>query len=207
MTARDTPTSSAQRICPKCGHANSSISLFCAECGAVLNGALDDDSGGGGSPYAPPSQAGMAGSTVNAANDSQGTQPIRTTTTSTSTGEQDWAAMMAASGDDATATAPLPKMTPPVSSVTPPAAATASGPAYEAPPGWVTSPEPAAVTSPSGPLLTNSVSFGLEEDPHQSMRGFWFGVVAFLLILAVLGLYGWSILPDGGFRDTVTGWF
>jgi hypothetical protein len=47
----------------------------------------------------------------------------------------------------------------------------------------------------------------MAEEHRQSMRGFWFGVVAFILILAVLGLYGWSILPDGGFRDTVQGWF
>ncbi|MGN6030055.1 MAG: zinc-ribbon domain-containing protein [Thermomicrobiales bacterium] len=201
MTARDPSTSAAQRICPKCGHANSNISLFCAECGAVLNGALDD---GGSNAYAPSSQAGMAGTPMNAADDSQGTQPIRTTT-STSTGEQDWATMMAGSADDANATAPLPRMTPPVSSVTPPPAAPTSGPSYESPPPtWMTPSESAAA---SAPLLTSSVSFGLEEEPHHSMRGFWFGVVAFLLILAVLGLYGWSILPDGGFRDTVTGWF
>lgn len=188
MTPRDASTSSAQRICPKCGHANSNISLFCAECGAVLNGSVDD----GGTAF--------TGSPMSAASDSQGTQPIRT---ATSSAEEDhtWAAMMAGSSDDANATAPLPKVTPPVSSVTPPAAAVDTGPAYESP-AWAAQP-----ATDSAPLLANGVSFGLEEEPHRSMRGFWFGVVAFLLILAVLGLYGWSVLPDGGFRDTVTGWF
>lgn len=203
MTARDASTSTAQRICPKCGHPNSNISLFCAECGAVLNGAQDDDRNGGA--YAAPSQTTGYGSPMSADDDLQETQPIPPAPT---TAEQDWAAMMASSrDDDASATAPLPKMTPPTSSVTPPPVPAEPGPVYE-PQAWAAQPAPVAPAgTASAPLLANGVSFGLEEEPHHSMRGFWFGVVAIILILAVLGLYGWSILPDGGFRDTVTGWF
>ncbi|MGC4105578.1 MAG: zinc ribbon domain-containing protein [Thermomicrobiales bacterium] len=194
MTARDSSSSSAQRICPKCGHANSTISLFCAECGAVLNGALDDD--GGTSAFTQP----ITGATMSASNDSS-PRP---------TAEQEWASMMASSGDDANATAPLPRMTPPVSSVSAPPAPAPSGPTYETTPStWASTPAGAGSSEASAqPLMPASgISFGVDEEPHSSMRGFWFGVIGFLLILAVLGLYGWSILPEGGFRDTVTGWF
>lgn len=209
MTARDTtPGSSSQRICPKCGHANSNISLFCAECGAVLNGSQSNDSsnGGSGSTFAQPSFDPSAGVTMSASNDTQGTQPIHTTTA-----EQEWAAMMADSGDDANATAPLPRMDPPVSSVTAPepaptapTAPTASASSTEAASPWAM---PAATATGGAMAAPAGVSFGLAEEHRQSMRGFWFGVIGFILILIVLGLYGWSILPDGGFRDTVQGWF
>ncbi|MGB3330563.1 MAG: zinc-ribbon domain-containing protein [Thermomicrobiales bacterium] len=203
MTARDTtPGSGSQRICPKCGHANSNISLFCAECGAVLNGSQDADhsTGGGTASIAQPAFDSSAGVTMSASNDTQSTQPIRTTTA-----EQEWAAMMAESGDDANATALLPRMDPPVSSVTAPEPATSAPAAStEAPSPWAM---PAATATGGAMASPAGVSFGVAEEHRQSMRGFWFGVIGFLLILIVLGLYGWSILPDGGFRDTVQGWF
>lgn len=210
MTARDSSTSAgAQRICPKCGHANSNISLFCAECGAVLNGAVSED--------APAFQA----SPMSASNDTQGTQPIRTA-------EDEWAAMMRDTPDDAGATAPLPKVSaPPESTVTAPAPSAA--PTYETPGASTTWASAASGASGSASVPTSSagtaeaasavsaypdysttntgVSFGMEPELPRSMRGFWLGVFAFVLILVVLGLYGWTILPEGGFRDTVQGWF
>jgi len=189
MTARDPSASPAQRICPSCGHANSGISLFCAECGAVLNGASMDE---GRSGAFDPSL------TMSAASDPGQTQPIRSAAP-----EQDWTGAPMGASADPGATAPLPKMTPPVSSVTPPAP---SSPAASDTPAWM-APSGDGAAQPSATLATAGVSFGMAEEHHQSMRGFWFGVVAFILILAVLGLYGWSILPDGGFRDTVQGWF
>lgn len=199
MTVRDSFTSpGSQRTCPNCGHANSNISLFCAECGAVLNGAQDDERST--SAYSRPAIDTDAGVTMSATNDGQGTEPIRTTTA-----EQEWASMMSGSGDDANATAPLPRMDPPVSSVSPPEAAVPmSTEASGIPATWAAQSTPDAAVAT---LPTMGVTFGAEEAHRQSMRGFWFGVIGFLLILAVLGLYGWSVLPDGGFRDTVQGWF
>lgn len=197
MTARDSSTS-AQRICPKCGHANSNISLFCAECGAVLNGATA--STGDTGSYAPVRT-----------DATQQTQPLQDSGSNVSA-EQEWASLMASSSDDThQATAPLPKTTPPVSTVTPPgtaASATSASAGNDA--AWQTNSEPYGNASTSGEYggsaYSTGVSFGMEPQ-ERGMRGFWFGVIAFLLILIVLGLYGWSILPDGGFRDTVQGWF
>jgi hypothetical protein len=193
MTARDSSTS-AQRICPKCGHANSNISLFCAECGAVLNGASTGETGA----YAP------------VRNDQASSQQTQLVRGGSGSAEQEWASLMASSADDAShqATAPLPKSTPPVSTVTAPAAAanapsgsTATGAAW--PTASTTHPD---IAPASGSAYNTGVSFGMEP-VERGRRGFWFGVIAMLLILIVLGLYGWSILPDGGFRDTVQGWF
>lgn len=201
MTARDSSTS-AQRICPKCGHANSNISLFCAECGAVLNGASTGET----SAFAP---------VRTAADASQQTQPVR----SGGSAEDEWASLMASSADDAPyqATAPLPKTTPPTSTVTPmPSAASPASAADDpwAPPSTPTPGDPAStLTGSSGNVTTGDFATGMPITSAdmavmpQSRRGFWFGIVAFVLILLVLGLYGWSILPDGGFRDTVVGWF
>lgn len=199
MTARDSSTS-AQRICPKCGHANSNISLFCAECGAVLNGASTGET----SAFAP----------VRAdADEGQQTQPVR----SGGSAEDEWASLMASSADDAPyqATAPLPKTTPPTSTVTPMPSSTGDG-SGDGNDSWPASSTPAqddpvtdsTTRSPSGdvPIGISVASVGMAAMP-RSRRGFWFGIVAFVLILLVLGLYGWSILPHGGFRDTVVGWF
>ena len=94
MTARDPSASPAQRICPSCGHANSGISLFCAECGAVLNGASMDE---GRSGAFDPSL------TMSAASDPGQTQPIRSAAP-----EQDWSGAPMGSSADPGATAQAP---------------------------------------------------------------------------------------------------
>jgi len=44
------------------------------------------------------------------------------------------------------------------------------------------------------------------EEPPESLRGFFFGVVAVILILIVAAVFAWTILPNGGLRDTIQGW-
>lgn len=123
------------------------------------------------------------------ASNTQQTQPVRTGTVPA---EQEWAALMASSDDDAQATAPLPKSAP-VSTVTAPAAASSS--AHESTPTTSTGAawpqassehEGAPVTSDIAPTSTG-VSFGTMP-VERSMRGFWFGVVAVLPIVIVLAL-------------------
>lgn len=38
-------------------------------------------------------------------------------------------------------------------------------------------------------------------------RGFFLGLLAFLLITVILGLYGWSAWISADLRDTISGWF
>jgi hypothetical protein len=56
-------------------------------------------------------------------------------------------------------------------------------------------------TSPT--IVTDQGEYAVEE---ESLRGFFFGVVAVILILVVAAIYGWTITPDGSLRDTIQGW-
>lgn len=44
-------------------------------------------------------------------------------------------------------------------------------------------------------------------DEPESMRGFFLGLVALLLIALVIGLFVWTSVISDDSRDTVTGWF
>lgn len=173
MSASDT---TGHRICPVCGSSNSRLSLFCAECGASLNGTAPtpDD--------ATPS-------------DPQATQPIQRLTSAAPVEEErsPWAPPR--NGSDQSTAAYQPVTTAVVE--TAPAASATMTSTVESPaitPGWETpsSAEPALVME--------------YDEPEESLRGFFFGVVATIIILIVAAIYVWTILPNGDLRDSIQEW-
>jgi hypothetical protein len=75
--------------------------------------------------------------------------------------------------------------------------------------------ETAAVASSVKALPPSSVPWAASADaaelhtdaePRESLRGFFFGVVAIVLILVVAAMYSWTIIPNGSLRDTIQGW-
>ncbi|HEU0164030.1 MAG TPA: hypothetical protein VFQ54_03235, partial [Thermomicrobiales bacterium] len=56
---------------------------------------------------------------------------------------------------------------------------------------------------PSPGIVTDQGEYAIEE---ESLRGFFLGVTAIVLIIIVAAIYGWTITPDGSFRDTIQGW-
>ncbi len=83
MTASSTAASA--RTCPACGARNSSLSLFCAECGASLNGGDETTTTSSYSPFAPDadSQATAAftptPTTVDGSDDTRVSRPVTST--------------------------------------------------------------------------------------------------------------------------------
>lgn len=180
---------SPQRICKVCGHANSSLSLFCAECGSVLNGGTDPDmsSATTSSPTASPSEP-----------DTQQTQAF--SPGMVTPGDEQWAAP---ASSDPTATAPFQPLSKSAAPLTPPSPNGRDAETSTATAAAI----PAATTAPDvWPSTSQNIEILEEEEPPESLRGFFFGVVAFILILIVAAVFTWTILPDGGLRDTIQGW-
>jgi hypothetical protein len=189
MSASET---TGHRICPICGSANSRLSLFCAECGSSLNGGS----------YRPDSSD-------DSQSDINSTQPLSTIRPeSPPEALSPWAPN--APDDQATTT-----YQPVSSSASGSASSSASGsipswqlsgPTGNAPVTETTSESPAiapiwsAASSPDG---ENVMEY---DQPEESLRGFFFGIVAIILVLAIAAIYAWTILPDGSLRDTIQGW-
>lgn len=174
MSAPDAP---APRICPVCGYANSNLSLFCAECGSVLNGRDSADSAGATSPGEV---------------DSQQTQAFSPTAPSADDYRQPTAS-------PATETNPTSSFTP-ISDATgrwqAPAPAGSEQTAFtpSAGAGAASTPDYASATLPP------------YSDGDESLRGFFLGVLAIVLILIVAAVYTWTILPNGSLRDSIQSW-
>jgi ABC-type transporter Mla subunit MlaD len=46
-----------------------------------------------------------------------------------------------------------------------------------------------------------------EGSRDRGARGFFLGLLALILIAAVVGMYGWTAWLSAGMRDTISGWF
>ncbi len=176
-----TAEASPKRKCQVCGHANSGLSLFCAECGSVLNMEPDNER--------------KTPLTVEHVPDTQETQAFSPTPADPD--DERWSAA-ATSGHDPQSTAPyLPAAREPVTTAelgaTETAAAVSSVNAL--PPSSV----PWAASADDDVLHTDA-------EPRESLRGFFFGVIAIILILVVAAMYSWTIIPNGSLRDTIQGW-
>ncbi len=173
-------SASSGRTCPVCGARNSDISLFCAECGSPLNGDGDPR----GETAAIPTQS----------TGSQHTEPFSPIASNRS-GNQRWR-NGESNGQDETA---------PFRTVSP----SGSDP-MQSPDQWSTSTiETPNAAFPADPIQRGHqpVTVTMDHDQHRGSRGFFLGLVAFLLIGAVLGLYGWSVWLSADMRDTISGWF
>lgn len=180
MSTSRNSSNSTSRTCPACGARNSGISLFCAECGATLN--VERDESGDTAPFA----------TTPGENGSQRTetfQPIRDRADNDFRWDDE-----ADRRPDETAPLPVSRASAGTSSVT--------GEAWNAPAAGETAAVPSAPTG--------------YDDPHPQItmvastgggRGFALGLLATLLIAAVVGLYGWSAWLSDDVRDTISGWF
>ncbi len=153
-------SASSSRICPVCDSPNSSISLFCAECGASLN--VPDN---GDTASVRSVDAGEP--------DSQATAAIAMPLSPGSSGSSSYGA----SGTTVTS---------------------AAAPAWAAPAG-----EEKAPWELDHPPATAYVS----ADPDRGMRGFYLGLVAVLLILAILLAWGWASVLDQAARDSIQDFF
>ena len=176
-----TAEASPKRICQVCGHANSGLSLFCAECGSVLNMEPDNE-------WKTPL-------TVEHVPDTQETQAFSPTPADPD--DERWSAA-ATSGHDPQSTAPyLPAAREPVARAEIGATETAevATPVEALPP-----------TSAPWAASADAAELHTDAEPRESLRGFFFGVVAIVLILVVAAIYSWTIIPNGSLRDTIQGW-
>jgi len=170
-----TAEASPKRICQVCGHANSGLSLFCAECGSVLT--MNPETGQ------------KTPSAIVRETDIQETQAFSPTPVNPD--DERWSAA-ATTGHDSSATAPyLPAARVPAASSDLGAMETATS-------------APAISYSSAG--MDTSTNLATEDEPPESLRGFFFGVVAVILILAVAAVYSWTIIPNGSLRDTIQSW-
>ncbi|MGI8485304.1 MAG: hypothetical protein ACR2OU_13695 [Thermomicrobiales bacterium] len=115
-------------------------------------------------------------------------------------GDEQWAAP---ASSDPTATAPFQPLSKSAAPLTPPSPNGRDAETSTATAAAI----PAATTAPDAwPSTSQNIEILEEEEPPESLRGFFFGVVAFILILIVAAVFTWTILPDGGLRDTIQGW-
>ncbi|MGI8403314.1 MAG: hypothetical protein ACR2OE_00840 [Thermomicrobiales bacterium] len=178
-----------------CGHANSGLSLFCAECGSVLNAG-------------PDSRPDTSSATTTAPSESDTQQTQAFSPGAVAPGDERWSA---SSSSDPMATAPFQ----PASKAGAGAGVAAATP-LTSPNGRETGTSATTATSASIPTdarasgrrVSEPATTGMlvAEEPPESLRGFFFGVVAVILILIVAAVFAWTILPNGGLRDTIQGW-
>ena len=175
MSAPDAP---APRICPVCGYANSNLSLFCAECGSVLN--VD-------TPETPPSHA--------------------ATSPSDSDTQQTQAFSPASTADDHRRAVASPESTAnPTSTFAPISDATGRWHAPASAGSEQTAFMPSAGAGTAGTSEYASAALPPYSDDDESLRGFFLGVLAIVLILIVAAIYTWTILPNGSLRDSIQSW-
>ncbi|CAA9540543.1 MAG: hypothetical protein AVDCRST_MAG43-38 [uncultured Thermomicrobiales bacterium] len=171
-------SATTSRTCPVCGARNSGISLFCAECGSSLNADAHRIDDTAAIPIHPTT--------------AQRTEPYQVTRGSTS-GAQRWST---SESQDEIA----------------PFRTTSANGKSSAPTGdrWSAASnaggaEVFAADMPYHDAFSPTVTM---VEPHaSSMRGFFLGVLAFLLIAVILGLYGWTAWLSADLRDTISGWF
>jgi len=175
MSAPDAP---APRICPVCGYANSNLSLFCAECGSVLN--VD-------TPETPPSRAATSPSD----SDTQQTQAF-----SPASSADDQRRAVASPASTANST----------SSFAPTSDATGRWQAAAPTGSEQTAFMPTAGAGAAGTPDYASAALPPYSDEDESLRGFFLGVLAIVLILIVAAIYTWTILPNGSLRDSIQSW-
>ena len=171
-------SATTSRTCPVCGARNSGISLFCAECGSSLNGDAHRTGDTAAIPIHPTT--------------AQHTEPYRVTRGSTS-GTQRWStsesqdeiAPFRTTSANRTSSAPIGDRW---------SAASNGGGA-----------EVFAADTPYHDAFSPTVT--MVEHHAPSTRGFFLGLLAFLLIAVILGLYGWTAWLSADLRDTISGWF
>jgi hypothetical protein len=170
MYCMTSASATSARNCPVCGSRNSGLSLFCAECGAALNGSSEGDT--------------TAFQTDRSDHDAQRTQAF--VPTSTNLSDKDHSRWQS---PDAIA-----------SSSVSPSQDTSAYPWKATPPG-----EPQRVdTSWQSSSKATSVQ---PVQADEGIRGFVLGVLAAVLIAALLCLYVWAGVLSENTQDTVTGWF
>jgi predicted nucleic acid-binding Zn ribbon protein len=173
-------SASTSRTCPVCGARNSGISLFCAECGSPLNADVDPV----GDTTAIPTQSSA----------SQQTEPFLPVASGRSDNQQ-WRKDQREGHDD---TAPYQ------------AASSAGSASTSDRDPWTTSPIGTANGAFSvGPLRHDQqpAIVMMDDSQHRSARGFFLGLLAFILIAVVVGMYGWTAWLSADARDTISGWF
>ncbi|MGB3307045.1 MAG: hypothetical protein WBA63_12725 [Thermomicrobiales bacterium] len=169
MSAPDAP---APRICPVCGYANSNLSLFCAECGSVLNV------------------------------DTSETPTSHAATSPSDSDTQQTLAFSPASGADDYRRA----VAPPVSTANPTSDATGRWQAPAPAGSEQTAFMPSAGAGAAGTPEFANAALPPYSDDDESLRGFFLGVLAIVLILIVAAIYTWTILPNGSLRDSIQSW-
>lgn len=157
-----TANTSSTRICPVCDAPNSSLSLFCAECGASLSVPVEGDT----AEYTP---------VATGDDDPQATATYTPARTTRATGTGDSATPAANDGGTSQFSSWSPS----------PAAALP----WQAEPDANFYPTPSATGAP------------------RSNRGFYLGLLAGLLIVAVFLLWGWAALLDQDSRDSIQDFF
>lgn len=177
-------SASANRTCPVCGARNSGISLFCAECGSSLN-----------------AEVGRSGDTTAISTRSTGlrhTEPFIPATNGSSDRQR------VISGPDLDRhldeTAPF-RTVPGVSNTSTSSRNPWSSRVVGSSTGTGATLEDRDQPGQRPPLIV------MEEYPPRGARGFVLGLVAFVLIGVVLGLYGWTAWLSPELRDTISGWF
>lgn len=176
---------STNRTCPVCGARNSGISLFCAECGSSLNADVDRS----GDTAAIPTQSAASRHTGTFSTASPASQA-----SSGTSGTQRWSAHKDPRQDE---TAPFQTDSAPTS---PPPASNR----------WATLSNGAATGAFPSDVRDQDdqpVPVTMVERQATGARGFFLGLLAILLIVVVLGLYGWTAWLSADLRDTVSGWF
>lgn len=173
-------TASTSRTCPACGARNSGISLFCAECGSSLNSDTDRN----GDTAANPTRS----------SPSQHTEPFSPALGDPSDNER-WRKRPGQHQDE---TAPF-EMAP----STPRSSTSANEPWRSAAIGT------SSDTFAADPLnhRQQPATVTMVENQHRGARGFFLGLLAFILIAIVVGLYGWTAWLSADLRDTISSWF
>lgn len=189
-------SASSSRTCPSCGARNSGISLFCAECGAHITDAEDTTEPVERDFHAAPSDQ------------TQAFRPIGSYAE-----PSPWSREASENTDQTTAAyEPVPSHDSGVYRV-PDYAADAS-PAWSAATQSDTyrgEPTQQAVFAPatgdSGQWPAYQPVYDMSPPAQRGIRGFFLGLLAFVLIGIVFAAYAWQTILSASMRETVLGWF
>lgn len=176
-------SASANRTCPVCGARNSGISLFCAECGSSLNAGTARSGDTTALPTRP--TASRPTEPFPATNGSSDRRPVRFGA------DQDHDHHP----DETAAFRPVTGVSSPPTSFRTPWSSRVAGSSTGA------ALEDRDLPGQGPPRIV------MEENPDRGARGLVLGLLAFILIGVVLGLYGWTAWLGPDLRDTLSGWF